>query len=107
MLKVGGENVASVEVEGFLSPHDGVKLAAIVGLPVERYGEVPIAYIEREEGSSVSEEEIIAYCNGQIASFKIPRHVRFVTEWPMGATKILKYELRERIAKELRPIQEN
>ncbi len=107
MLKVGGENVASVEVEGFLSTHDGVKLAAIVGLPDERYGEVPIAYIEREEGSSVSEEEIIAYCNGQIASFKIPRHVRFVTEWPMGATKILKYELRERIAKELRPIQES
>ena len=107
MLKVGGENVASVEVEGFLSTHDGVKLAAIVGLPDEKYGEVPVAYIEREEGSAVSEEEIIAYCNGQIASFKIPRHVRFLTEWPMGATKILKYELRERIAKELRPIQES
>ncbi len=107
MLKVGGENVASVEVEGFLSTHDGVKLAAIVGLPDEKYGEVPIAYIEREEGSAVSEEEIIEYCKGQIASFKIPRHVRFLTEWPMGATKILKYELRERIAKELRPIQES
>ena len=107
MLKVGGENVASVEVEGFLSTHDGVKLAAIVGLPDDKYGEVPIAYIEREEGSAVSEEEIIAYCNGQIASFKIPRHVRFLTEWPMGATKILKYELRERIAKELRPLQES
>ncbi len=107
MLKVGGENVASVEVEGFLSTHDGVKLAAIVGLPDEKYGEVPIAYVEREEGSAVSEEEIIEYCKGQIASFKIPRHVRFLTEWPMGATKILKYELRERIAKELRPIQES
>ncbi len=100
MLKVGGENVASVEVEGYLSTHDGVKLAAIVGLPDERYGEVPVAYIEREEGSTVSEEEIIAYCKGQIASFKIPRHVRFLTEWPMGATKILKYELQERIANE-------
>ena len=101
MLKVGGENVASVEVEGFLSTHEGVKLAAIVGLPDEKYGEIPVAYIEREEGSEVNEEEIIKYCNGQIASFKIPRHVRFLTEWPMGATKILKYELRERIAKEL------
>jgi len=107
MLKVGGENVASVEVEGYLSTHDGVKLAAIVGLPDEKYGEVPVAYIEREEGSDVSEEEIIAYCKGQIASFKIPRHVRFLTEWPMGATKILKYELREKIANELRPIQES
>ena len=101
MLKVGGENVASVEVEGFLSTHEGVKLAAIVGLPDEKYGEIPVAYIERDEGSEVNEEEIIEYCNGQIASFKIPRHVRFLTEWPMGATKILKYELRERIAKEL------
>ena len=101
MLKVGGENVASVEVEGYLSTHEGVKLAAIVGLPDKKYGEVPVAYIEREEGSAVSEKEIIDYCSGQIASFKIPRHVRFLTEWPMGATKILKYELRERIAKEI------
>mgnify|MGYP002862613516 CR=1 FL=1 len=101
MLKVGGENVASVEVEGFLSTHSGVKVAAIVGLSDEKYGEIPVAYIEREEGSSVTEEEVIAYCKGQIASFKIPRHVRFLTEWPMGATKILKYELKERIAKEL------
>ena len=100
MLKVGGENVASVEVEGFLSTHTGVKVAAIVGLPDEKYGEVPVAYIELEEGSEVSEEEIIEYCKGQIASFKIPRHVRFLTEWPMGATKILKYELRETIARE-------
>ena len=102
MLKVGGENVASVEVEGFLSTHTGVKLAAIVGLPVEKYGEVPVAYIELEEGSEVSEEEIIDYCKGQIASFKIPRHVRFLTEWPMGATKILKYELRDKIAREFK-----
>ncbi|MDG2300786.1 MAG: class I adenylate-forming enzyme family protein [Acidimicrobiales bacterium] len=100
MLKVGGENVASVEVEGFLSTHTGVKVAAIVGLPDEKYGEVPVAYIELEEGSELSEEEIIEYCKGQIASFKIPRHVRFLTEWPMGATKILKYELRETIARE-------
>ena len=100
MLKVGGENVASVEVEGYLSTHNGVKTAVIVGLPDEKYGEVPVAYIEREDGSDVSEEEIVVFCQGEIASFKIPRHVRFVTEWPMGATKILKYELRERIAKE-------
>ncbi|MBJ86749.1 MAG: AMP-dependent synthetase [Acidimicrobiaceae bacterium] len=100
MLKVGGENVASVEVEGFLSTHKGVKLAAIVGLPDIKYGEVPVAYIELKEGYQVSEQEIIDYCKGQIASFKIPRHVRFLTDWPMGATKILKYELRERIARE-------
>jgi len=100
MLKVGGENVASVEVEGYLSTHPGVKVAALVGLPDEKLGEVPVAFIERELGISVSEEEIISYCKGQIASFKVPRHVRFITEWPMGATKILKYELRDKIFKE-------
>ena len=100
MLKVGGENVASVEVEGYLSTHPEVKVAAIVGLPDKKYGEVPVAFVERELGSSLTEVEIIEYCQGVIASFKIPQHVRFITEWPMGATKILKYELRERIVKE-------
>ncbi len=101
MLKVGGENVAAVEVEGYLATHPAVDLAQVVALPDEKYGEVPVAYIEKAPGAEVTEDEIIAYCRGEIASFKIPRHVRFVDEWPMGATKILKYELRDRICAEL------
>ena len=100
MLKVGGENVASVEVEGYLLTHPSVKVAALVGLSDEKLGEVPVAFIETKGNAEISEDELIEFCKGEIASFKIPRHVRFVDEWPMGATKILKYELRDRIHEE-------
>ncbi len=101
MLKVGGENVAALEVEGFLATHPAVNLAQVVPIPDDKYGEVPVAFIELAPGAAASEREIIDFCRDEIASFKIPRHVRFVKEWPMGATKILKYELRERICAEL------
>jgi len=101
MLKVGGENVAAVEVEGFLATHPAVVLAQVVPVPDEKYGEVPAAFIELAPGASATEREIIEFCRDEIASFKIPRYVRFVDQWPMGATKILKYELRERICAEL------
>ena len=54
------------------------------------------------DGASVSEDELIEFCRGDIASFKVSRYVRFVTEWPMSATKIQKIHLREQIAEELR-----
>ncbi|MBT96060.1 MAG: AMP-dependent synthetase [Acidimicrobiaceae bacterium] len=101
MLKVGGENVASIEIEGYLATHPKIKLSAVVGLEDNKYGEVPVAFIELKPGVSASESEIIEFCQGEIASFKIPRHIRFLTEWPMGATKILKYELKERIENEI------
>ena len=101
MLKVGGENVAAVEVEGFLSTHPAVNMAQLVGIPDAKYGEVPAAFIELRSGASATEEDIVAFCQGEIASFKIPRFVRFVDEWPMGATKILKYELQARLKNEL------
>ncbi len=101
MLKVGGENVAAVEVEGFLSTHPAVNMAQLVGIPDAKYGEVPAAFIELKPGASATEEDIVAFCQGEIASFKIPRFVRFVDEWPMGATKILKYELQARLKNEL------
>ena len=101
MLKVGGENVAAIEIEGYLALHPAVNLAQVVGLPDDKYGEVPVAFIELVPGNHATEAEIIDFCQGEIASFKIPRHVRFVDEWPMGATKILKYVLRERISAEM------
>ncbi len=101
MLKVGGENVAAVEIEGYLVLHPAVKLAQVVGLPDEKYGEVPVAFIELVQGAAATEAGMIDFCRGEIASFKIPRHVRFVEDWPMGATKILKSALRERILAEL------
>lgn len=100
MLKVGGENVAAIEVEGYLATHPAVDLAQVVGLPDDKYDEVPVAFVELRPGARVTEEELIDYCRGEIASFKVPRHIRFVDEWPMGATKILKYELRNRLLAE-------
>lgn len=101
MLKVGGENVAAVEVEGFLATHPAVNLAQVVAVPDEKYGEVVGVFIELAPGASANEQEIIDYCRDEVASFKVPRYVRFTKSWPMGATKILKSELRTRLWAEL------
>ncbi len=101
MLKVGGENVAAVEIETFLQQHDAVKLAQVVGIPDRRLSEVPAAFIELESGREASEGELIAFCKGKIAGFKIPRYVRFVEEWPISSTKIQKFRLQDQLTKEL------
>ncbi len=101
MLKVGGENVAAVEIETCLQKHDGVKLAQVVGVPDPRLQEVPAAFIERSGDHQVSEEELVAFCKGKISNFKVPRYVRFVEEWPQSSTKIQKFKLQERIIEEL------
>lgn len=102
MLKVGGENVAAVEIENCLQQHAAVKLAQVVGIPHPRLSEVPAAFIELEAGTSATEAELIEFCKGKIAGFKIPRHVRFVTEWPVSSTKIQKFRLQERLVAELK-----
>jgi acyl-CoA synthetase (AMP-forming)/AMP-acid ligase II len=101
MLKVGGENVAAVEIESFLATHPAVKMAQVVGIPDPRLIEVPAAFIELVPGASATEEEIIGYCRGAIAGFKVPRAVRFVDDWPMSATKIQKFRLRDALLAEL------
>ena len=103
MLKVGGENVAAAEIEGLLSQHPAVMLAQVVSAPDNKYTEVPAAYIQLVEGADATEAELIEFCTGKVASFKVPRYVRFVDEWPMSATKIQKVKLREEIARELGP----
>ncbi|MGV0033447.1 MAG: class I adenylate-forming enzyme family protein [Candidatus Azotimanducaceae bacterium WSBS_2022_MAG_OTU7] len=95
MLKVGGENVAALEIESFLLTHPSVNMAQVIGVPDDRLSEVACAYIELHDGESMTSDELIAFCKGKIASFKIPRYVRFVTEWPMSSTKIQKFVLRE------------
>jgi acyl-CoA synthetase (AMP-forming)/AMP-acid ligase II len=101
MLKVGGENVAAAEIEAMLQTHPAVKLAQVVGLPDDRYVEVPAAFVELVEGGEVAEAELIAHCKGKLASFKIPRHVRVVQEWPMSTSKIQKFRLRDALIEEL------
>jgi fatty-acyl-CoA synthase len=101
MLKVGGENVAAAEIEGCLQRHPGVKLAQVVGIPDPRLVEVPAAFIERKPGVEVTAQELIDFCRLEIAGFKVPRQVRFVSEWPMGASKIQKFKLRDQLVREL------
>lgn len=101
MLKVGGENVAALELEAFLASHPQVKLAQVVGVPDAKYVEVPAAFVELADGADLAPDELAAWCRGRIASFKIPRHVRVVREWPMSATKIQKHRLREGLLAEL------
>jgi len=92
----GGENISSVEVEGALLRHPAVQEVAIVGLPDERWGETPHAFVVLRDGSSATEADIIAFAREQLAHFKAPRAVMFVTELPKTATgKIQKYVLRK------------
>ena len=101
ILKVGGENVAAAEIEGLLSEHPAAGIVAVVGAPDAYYGEVPAAFVQVRAGAVVSEEELIAFCLGAVATFKVPRYVRFVTEWPMSGTKVQKFRLRAAITEEL------
>ncbi|MGA5504978.1 class I adenylate-forming enzyme family protein [Streptomyces umbrinus] len=101
MLKVGGENVAALEVESYLVRHPAVSIAAVVGVPDAYYGEVPVAFIELAPAKNATEQDIIEFCLDTIATFKVPRYVRFIDTWPMSGTKIKKFVLREQIMNEL------
>jgi acyl-CoA synthetase (AMP-forming)/AMP-acid ligase II len=101
MLKVGGENVAAAEIEALLARHAAVKLAQVVGIPDPKYSEVPAAFVELKPGASATSEELCAFCKREVAAFKVPRVVRFVSEWPMSSSKIQKFRLREQLLGEL------
>jgi acyl-CoA synthetase (AMP-forming)/AMP-acid ligase II len=101
MFKVGGENVSAAEVEAVLARHSSVRLAQAIGIPDVRLSEVVAAFVERSGEESADEAALIAFCRGQMASFKVPRHIRFVDAWPMSASKIQKFELRARLVQEL------
>jgi fatty-acyl-CoA synthase len=92
----GGENIYPREIEEFLYTHAAVAEAQVVGIPNARLGEVVCAWVRLRPGATASEEEIRAWCRDQIAYFKIPEHIRFVTEFPATLSgKIQKYKIRE------------
>ena len=91
----GGENISSVEVEGALLRHPAVQEVAIVGLPHERWGEAPHAFVVLRAGASATEEELLEFARAHLAHFKAPHGVSFLSELPKTATgKIQKYVLR-------------
>jgi acyl-CoA synthetase (AMP-forming)/AMP-acid ligase II len=92
----GGENISSIEVEGVLLRHPAVQEAAIVGLPHEKWGEAPFAFVVLKPGASATEKELIDHTRERLAHFKAPHGVTFVNELPKTATgKIQKFVLRK------------
>jgi fatty-acyl-CoA synthase len=102
MLIRGGENIYPVEIEEFLIRHPKIQAAQVFGVPDRRLGEEVCAFIVLKGGQSATEEEIRTFCQGQIAHHKVPRHIRFVPEFPMTATgKPQKFVMREQIMGEI------
>ena len=102
MVIRGGENIYPREIEEFLYRHPSVQDVQVFGVPDERYGEELCAWIQLRSGASLSEDDVKAFCAGQIAHYKVPRHIRFVDDFPMTVTgKVQKFVMRERMAEEL------
>ncbi|MEM9494534.1 MAG: AMP-binding protein [Pseudomonadota bacterium] len=102
MIIRGGENVYPREVEEFLYTHPDISEAQVFGVSDAKYGEEVCAWVQVRSDSQLSPSDIREYCNGRIAHFKIPKHVRIVDEYPMTVTgKMQKFVMREQMEKKL------
>lgn len=91
----GGENIYPREIEEFLMKHPNVADAHVIGVNDEFFGEEVCAWIKVKEQGRTKPEDFLAYCQGQIAHYKVPRYVRFVVEFPMTVTgKVRKNDMR-------------
>jgi fatty-acyl-CoA synthase len=107
MIIRGGENIYPREVEEYLFRHPKVQDVQVVGLPDKKYGEELCAWIVLREGQKATEDDIRAFCNGQIAHYKIPKYIRFVDEFPMTVTgKVQKYLIRQKMKDELALVED-
>jgi fatty-acyl-CoA synthase len=96
MIIRGGENIYPREIEEFLYTMDGIRDVQIVGIPDEKYGEIVGAFIIREEGADIKEEDVRDFSIARIARYKVPKHVFFIEEFPLTASgKIQKFKLKE------------
>lgn len=102
MIIRGGENIYPREVEDFLYTHPAVSDVQVIGVPDEKYGEEVMAWVKLTEGQALTEDELMAFCKGKIAHYKVPRYVKFVDQFPMTVTgKIQKFKMREEATHEL------
>ena len=102
LLKVGGENVDPAEVEEFLLNHPAIDKAQVVGVPDPRLSEVACACVVLKQGQDMSNEDLATFCQGRLASFKIPRHTIVMDEFPMTSSgKVQKFLLRDMAVAEL------
>ena len=102
MLKVGGENVDPTEVEAFLLEHPAVNKVQVIGVPDPRLTEVACACVVVEPGQAITDADLDSFCRGKMASFKIPRHLVVLDDYPMTSSgKVQKYLLRQMDAEQL------
>ena len=102
LLKVGGENVDPTEVEAFLLEHPAVSKAQVIGVPDPRLAEVACACVVVEPGQAITDADLDTFCRGKMASFKIPRHLLVLDDYPMTSSgKVQKYLLRQMAAEQL------
>ena len=95
MVIRGGENIYPAEIENFLYRHPAIATAQVFGVPDDRFGEELCAWLCLKPEAEATEEEIRTFCRGQIAHFKIPRYIRFVTEFPTTPSgKVQKFAMR-------------
>ena len=98
----GGENIYPREIEEFLYTHPGIADVQVFGIPDSKYGECLCAWIKVRPGASLSEQEVLLFCKGRIAHYKVPAHIRFVEDYPMTVTgKIQKFIMRQAMIDEL------
>ncbi len=97
MIISGGENISTIEVEQAVVSHPAVLEAAVVGVPDDRWGERPKAFVVLKQDAEVAQDELIEHVRGVIAHYKAPDRVEFVEELPKTSTgKIQKFALREK-----------
>jgi fatty-acyl-CoA synthase len=102
MIIRGGENIYPREVEEFLYGHPDIADVQVIGVPSERYGEEVMAWVKLREGAKAGGDDLVAWCKGKIATYKIPRHWKFVDAFPMTVTgKVQKFKMREVAVEEL------
>jgi fatty-acyl-CoA synthase len=102
MIIRGGENIYPREVEEFLYGHPDIADVQVIGIPSEKYGEEVMAWVKVREGAKQTGEELAAWCKGKIATYKIPRHWKFVDSFPMTVTgKVQKFKMKEVAIEEL------
>ena len=102
MVIRGGENIYPREIEEFLFRHPKIEAVQVFGVPDSKFGEELCCWIKVRAGESLEEREVRSFCEGQIARYKIPRHIRFVADYPMTVTgKVQKFAMRQQMMKEL------
>src|SRR5436853_7547098 len=102
MVKAGGENVVTLQAGSYRVSHPAINAAGGVGLPDARLREDAVAFVRLNPSQTLTEQEVADHCRGKIASYKVPRHVLFIDEFPMtGSGKVQKVKLREEARRRL------